>query len=312
MEEITRPRIVFLDGATLDPGDNPLQGLDDLGIVEAYPRSSPEEISLRCAKADIIVTNKAPVSRETIAAAPHLRFIAVTATGSNIVDTEAAKEHGIAVSNVPVYGTTAVAQFTFALLLELCHHVGRHSELVHKGDWVRSPDFCFWETPQVELSGLTLAVIGAGRIGQGVAELGRAFGMNAVTLGRKDDVLAAVGQADVVSLHCPLTPETEGLVGASFLARMKPSAFLLNTSRGGLVDEAALACALRAGEIAGAAVDVVSDEPMPENCPLLGVTNCIITPHIAWATLAARQRLARTTIENIQAFLDGQPKNCVA
>lgn len=314
-------KIVVLDGYTLNPGDLSWDALKALGEVVLFDRTPPDQVAARCADAEIIVTNKALVPREVIAALPKLRFIAVTATGFNIVDAAAAKERGIPVSNVPLYGTRAVAQFTIALLLELCHRVGAHADSVRAGDWVKSADWCFARFPLLELDGLTFGVVGWGRIGQATAEIARAMGMKIIAASRSakpprdgveflpvDEVFR---RADVVSLHCPLTPETKSLVNAERLALMKPTAFLLNTSRGPLLDEAAVAAALNSGRLAAAGLDVLSTEPPKADNPLLSARNCLITPHQAWAAKAARARLMETTVANVKAFLAGRPENVV-
>lgn len=314
-------KIVVLDGYTLNPGDLSWDALKALGEVVLHDRTPPEEVAARCADAEIVVTNKALLPREVIAALPKLRFITVTATGFNIVDAAAAKERGIPVSNVPLYGTRAVAQFTIALLLELCHRVGAHADSVRAGDWVKSADWCYARYPLLELDGLTFGVVGWGRIGQATAAIARATGMKIVAASRSarppvDGVdfvpLEEVfRRADVVSLHCPLTPETKQLVNAERLALMKPTAFLLNTSRGPLLDEAAVAAALNSGRIAAAGLDVLSTEPPKADNPLLSAKNCLITPHQAWAAKAARARLMDTTVANVRAFLAGRPENVV-
>lgn len=315
--------IVAIDGFTLNPGDNPWTPLEELGALVVHDRAAEDEIVSLSREADIIVTNKCPYSAATIEQLPKLKFIAVTATGYNIVDVAAAGRRGIPVSNVPEYGTRTVAQFTWALILELCHRVGLHSDSVRAGEWTKSPDFCYWRTPQVELAGKKLGLVGYGRIAQQVGQIGAAFGMETLASGRPGsrrpadarvqwlETVELFATADVVSLHCPLTPETQQLVNAKRLKRMQQSAFLVNTSRGALVNEQDLAAALRAGQIAGAAVDVASAEPIrPEN-PLLSAPNCLITPHMAWSSLAARQRLMRSTVENVAAFLAGKPTNVV-
>lgn len=314
-------KIVVLDGHTLNPGDLSWGALKALGEVALHDRTPPAEVAARCADAEIIVTNKALVPREVIAALPKLRFIAVTATGFNIVDAAAAKERGIPVSNVPLYGTRAVAQFTIALLLELCHRVGAHADSVRAGDWVKSADWCYSRYPLLELDGLTFGVVGWGRIGQATAEIARAMGMKIIAASRspkppKDgvefvDMGTLFRRADVVSLHCPLTPDTRSLVNAERLALMKPTALLLNTSRGPLLDEAAVAAALNDGRVAGAGLDVLSTEPPQADNPLLKAKNCLITPHQAWAAKAARARLMETTVANVGAFLAGTPQNVV-
>ena len=315
--------IVVVDGHTLNPGDLSWEELKALGSCVIYERSTPAEVLKRAVDAQILITNKAPLGREQIRALPRLRYIGVTATGYNIIDVAAAREQGIIVTNVPAYGTRSVAQHTFALLLELTQHAGHHSQRVRDGAWVRSPDWCFWEHPLVELDGLTMGILGFGRIGRAVGDLAQAFGMRVISAEspRSRDLprgVSSVGldalfsAADVVSLHCPLTDDTRHLVNASRLARMKPTAFLLNTSRGPLVDEAALAEALNAGGIAGAGLDVLSTEPPHADNPLLTARNCIITPHQAWATRAARARLMSVAVSNVKSFLEGKPQNVVS
>lgn len=301
-------RIVVLDGHTLNPGDNPWDPVAALGELTIHARTQPSEIVARAQDAAIVIINKAPLSAPTLAQLPQLQFIAVTATGYNIVDVAAARQRGIPVANVPEYGTDSVAQFTIALLLELCQQVGRHNESVQAGNWSAQNDFCYWETPQIELAGKTLAIIGHGRIGKRVATIARALGMRVCIMGRD---LAGLSEADVITLHCPLTAENAGLVNREFLGRLKPTAFLINTARGGLVVEQDLAAALKAGQLAGAAMDVVSEEPMRPDNPLRGAPRCLITPHMAWASLAARRRLMQTTAQNIAAFLAGKPINIV-
>jgi glycerate dehydrogenase len=316
-------RIVVLDGHTLAADGNSWDALHALGEVEIHDRSSPDEVAKRARGAAVLVTNKARVPDWVIDASPALRFIAVSATGFDCVDVAAAGRRGIPVSNVPEYGTDSVAQFTFALLLELCHHVGRHADAVRDGVWSRSPDFCFWKSPLVELAGKTMGVVGFGRIGRRVGELAHAFGMSVLAHGRSraappayapfgwaglDELFAA---ADVISLHCSLNPETGGLVNRERLRRVRSGALLLNTSRGGLVVEHDLAEALNEGRLAGAAVDVVTQEPIRPDNPLLSARNCLITPHIAWATREARRRLLDATVANVAGFLAGRPTNVV-
>lgn len=315
--------IVVLDGHTLNPGDLTWDELTELGPCEIFDRTPPGEVAARAANAEIVITNKAIVHRPQIEAMPKLKYIGVTATGYNVVDIEAAKERGIVVSNVPLYGTRSVAQHTFALLLELTQHVGHHAQTVREGRWAGSVDWCYWDKPLIELDGLTMGIVGYGRIGQATARLAEAFGMKIITVpshsGRRHESNLAVvdldylfSESDVVSLHCPLTPETKHLVNAERLARMKPTAFLLNTSRGPLIDEAALADALNSGRIAAAALDVLSMEPPPADNPLLTAKNCLITPHNAWAMRAARARLMKTSVDNVRAFLAGTPQNVVS
>ena len=313
-------RIVILDGFTLNPGDLSWNELQSLGSCEIYDRTPDHEVIRRSADAEIVLTNKTKLIREHIQSLPKLRYIGVLATGTNVVDLKAARERNIPVTNVPGYGTKSVAQTTMALLLELCHCVGHHSQTVHEGRWSRNVDWCYWDFPLIELDGLTMGVVGFGNIGRAVAALARAFGMRVLvyTASRRiaefvsfTDLESLFRQSDVVSLHCPLTPETQNLVNSQRLSWMKPSAFLLNTSRGGLVDERALADALNSGRIAGAGLDVLSTEPPPLGHPLLSAKNCIITPHLAWATRASRSRLMNAAAENIGAFLNGKPQNVV-
>ena len=315
-------KIVVLDGYTLNPGDLSWDELKALGECKIHDRTPADEVVDRAVGADIVLTNKTPVTRESILALPKLQYIGVLATGYNIVDAIAARERGIPVANVPTYGTNSVAQHTFALLLELTQHAGHHARTVHDARWTKSPDFCYWDHPLVELDGLTMGIVGYGRIGRAVADLALAFGMKVLVNSRSTpreiaanvrpvELDALLGESDVVSLHCPLTPETRHLVNAQRLGLMKSAAFLLNTSRGPLIDEAALADALNAGRIAGAGLDVLSAEPPPSSNPLLGAKNCLITPHIAWASRAARARLMQVAVANVRAFIAGKPQNVV-
>lgn len=320
-------RIVVLDGFTVNPGDNPWDELAQLGELEVHDRSADDEVSERARGAPIVLTNKTQLGADVLARLPGLRFVSVLATGYNVVDVVAARELGVLVANVPEYGTDSVAQHAIALLLELCQRVGEHDAAVRAGEWERSPDFCFWHQPPIELARLTMGVVGFGRIGRRVAELAHAFGMRVIAShgGRGPAPRPAppwapfawrstrevFAEADAVSLHCPLGPDNERFVNAALLRVMKRTALLVNTARGALVDEAALAAALGAGEIAGAALDVVADEPMRGDNPLLGTRNCILTPHMAWGSLAARRRLVATTVENVRAFLAGRPINLV-
>jgi glycerate dehydrogenase len=315
------PSIVVVDGYTLNPGDLDWQRLEQLGSCAIYDRSDSEEVVERIANAGIVLTNKAPMSRETLAGNERLKYVGVTATGYNIVDVEAATELGIMVTNVPSYGTASVAQMVFAHLLNLTQHVADHAQAVRAGRWASSPDFCFWDSPLLELEGMTMGTIGFGRIGRATAKLAQAFQMNVLAHSRgsideasgvRATSLETVFQeSDVVSLHCPLTPETERLVNRERLALMKPTAFLINTSRGALVDEAALADALNSGRLAGAGLDVLETEPPKRDHPLYAAKNCYITPHIAWATRSSRQRLLDMAIDNVAAFLRGAPQNVV-
>ncbi len=312
-------KIVVLDGYTLNPGDLSWDKVAELGELEAHDRTLPEETIARAKGAEIVLTNKVALSRETISKLPDLKYIGVLATGYNLIDVKAAAEKGIVVSNVPVYGTKPVAQMTFSHILNLAQRVACNSKAVKKGKWSESKDFCYLDYPTIELDSLSIGIVGFGRIGQAVASLAKAFGMKilAYNAGRKkiaDNVefvkLDELFQrSDIVSLHCPLNSETEKIVNGEKLSLMKKTAFLVNTSRGGLIDESELADALNSGRIAGAGLDVLSTEPPEKSNPLLAAENCFITPHIAWATKAARERLMRTSVENIKAFLNGSPQN---
>ena len=315
------PKIVVLDGYALNPGDLSWEGLKLLGNCEIFDRSTVEESVQRAQGAEIVLTNKAVLARETIETLDQLRYIGVLATGYNIVDVVAARERGISVANVPIYGTNSVAQMVFSHLLNLTQRTGEHASAVDAGRWTSAIDWCFWDYPLVELEGLTMGIVGLGRIGRAVAKLADAFGMKVIATSRsQQDVPEYVdivkldqlfSRSDVVSLHCPLTAETENLVNTDRLAKMKPTAFIINTSRGPLIDESALAKALENDTIAGAGLDVLSAEPPPADNPLINVKNCYITPHIAWATQGARSRLLGTAVENVAAFLNGKPQNVV-
>lgn len=315
--------IVVLDGYTLNPGDISWEGIEKLGDVTIYDRTPVDKVIERSAGAEVIFTNKTPVSEEAINELTSLKFIGVLATGYNIVNTEAAKAKGVIVSNVPGYGTNSVVQMTIALLLELCLRVQRHSDAVMEGKWARSSDWCFWDYPLVELSGKTMGIIGFGRIGRQVGDVATAFGMNIVGNSRHwtdqsqrknfrwAEVPELLAQSDVVSIHCPLFPETKGLVNKESLMTMKKTAFLLNTSRGPIVVDEDLAEALNSEVIAGAGIDVLSVEPPSADNPLFKAKNCIITPHISWATKEARIRLMDITVSNLSAFINGNPVNVV-
>lgn len=316
-------RIVVLDGYALNPGDLSWDRLKKFGEVTVYDRTSPDEFIARAKDAEVLLTNKTPVREEVIGKLPALRFIGVLATGYNIVDVDAASRRGIIVSNIPDYGSYSVAQLTFALLLELCHHVQRHSDSVHEGAWAASKDWCYWKYPLTELFGKTMGIIGFGSIGRKVGDMATAFGMNLVATARTRsdqshrknfrwvDIPELLSESDVVSIHCPLTPETKGLINARSLAGMKNSAILLNTSRGPIIVDAELADALNTGVIAGAGIDVLSVEPPHQDNPLFTAKNCIITPHIAWATKEARTRLMGMAVDNLEAFVKGHPENVV-
>ncbi|WP_319243526.1 D-2-hydroxyacid dehydrogenase [uncultured Propionivibrio sp.] len=316
-------KIVVLDGYTLNPGDLNWSGIEQFGEVVVHDRTSAEQTMERIAGAEIIFTNKTPLTREHFAANPQLRFVGVLATGYNVVDIAAARERKIPVCNIPTYGTMAVAQFAAALMLELCHRVGRHADSVKAGDWSRGNDFCYWLNPLIELDGKTLGIVGFGRIGQAFGRIAQAFGMKIIAVdeypnkalesatlryGTLDELYA---EADVISLHCPLFDNNKGMINKSAIARMKPGVLILNTSRGPLINEADLAEALAAGKVGGAGVDVLSSEPPALTNPLLSAPNCIVTPHIAWATKEARSRLMDIATDNLAAFLKGSPKNVV-
>ena len=311
-------KVVILDAYTANPGDLSWGPVEAVGPCTIHDRTAAGELLARAAGAEALVTNKTLLDRDTIAALPALRVISVLATGYNVVDVAAARDRGIAVCNVPEYATPNTAQATWALILELTNRVGELSASVHAGRWSKSPDFCYWDGELVELAGRTLGIVGYGRIGRTVAAIGRAFGMRILAHRRTPgpdaecvNLETLLRESDVVSLHCPLTPETQGLIDARRLALMKPTALLVNAARGPLVVEADLAAALDAGRIAGAALDVLSIEPPPASNPLLTAKNCIITPHVAWATRDARRRLIEATAENLRAFAAGRPRNVV-
>ena len=318
-------KIVVLDGHTLNPGDLSWQRLEKTGSVSVYDRTGAESIIERSTDAEIILTNKTPLSADTIQSLERLTYIGVLATGYNVVDIDAAASRDIPVSNVPTYGTVAVAQMVFAHLLEHCHHVADHSKAVHQGEWNAQPDFCFWNYPLFELAGKTLGIVGFGRIGRQVGIIASSFGMavraydsfqsdppSEITDFAWVSLDELFSQSDVISLHCPLFPETEGLIDTRRIGQMKKSAILINASRGGLVVDQDLADALNEGKIAGASLDVVSntEPPDPKN-PLLTAANCLITPHIAWAAKESRSRLLETAIDNVEAFVRGSPQNVV-
>ena len=318
-------KIVVLDGYTENPGDLSWSRLEELGEFIVYDRSSltdEDEAIARIGEAEIVITNKMPITKRVLDSCPSIRYIGVLATGYNVVDYVYAAKKGIPVTNVPGYGTDTVAQFTFALLLEICHHVAHHSEAVHAGRWEQSPDFCFCDYPQIELAGKTMGIIGFGRIGQKVGTIAKAFGMKVLAhspheyesgkaIGTYVNLDTLLAESDVISLHCPLFPETEGIINQATIAKMKDGVILLNNGRGPLVVEQDLADALNSGKIQAAAVDVVSAEPIKGDNPLLTAKNCFITPHIAWATKEARQRIMDCAVNNVKAFLSGAPENVV-
>ena len=316
-------KIVILDGYALNPGDLSYDVLRQFGDLTIFDRTDSEaEAIARIGDSEIVLTNKVPITEPLLAVCPGIRLVCVMATGYNVVDCAACARRGIPVTNVPSYGTAAVAQFTMALLLELCHHVGLHDRDVHSGGWEKADCFTYWLTQQMELAGKTLGIIGFGAIGKAVGRLARAFGMDVLAYNRSRseegrsiaayvDLDTLLEKSDIVSLHCPLFPETEHIINAASISKMKDGAMLINTARGPLVEEKALAQALLTGKLRGAAVDVASREPIAAENPLLSCPNCIITPHMAWAPVESRQRLLDTVVENIRGFLNGTPQNVV-
>lgn len=315
--------IVILDGYALNPGDNPWTPLEKLGTLTIYDRTPIEAIVERAREAEIVITNKAPLNAETINALPKLRYIGVTATGYNVVDIRAAAKRAIPVCNVVAYGVNSVAQHVMALLLELCRRTSLHDASVRAGDWASAPDWCYWKSPQVELTGKVMGVIGFGSIGRKVAELANAFGMSILAYTRSPqrppaytpfsfvDQATLFTKADVISLHCPLTDSNTGMINATTLASMKSGAFLLNTARGQLLDENAVAAALHSGHLGGFAADVLSQEPPRPDNVLLQAPSTLITPHISWASLDARTNIIRLTANNIRAWQEGKATNVV-
>ena len=318
-------KLVVLDGYTENPGDLSWEALRAFGEVTIYERTSYVDapiIAERLQDADIAVVNKTPITKQTLDACPHLKLICVLATGYNVVDCACAKEKGIPVCNVPAYGTASVSQFAIALLLELCHHIGHHSETVHAGRWANNADWCYWDYPMVELAGKTIGIIGFGRIGQTTGKIAKAMGMRVLAydsfqsdagraLAEYVDLDTLLAQSDVIALHCPLFPETQGIINRDTIAKMKDGVILINNSRGPLVVEQDLADALNSGKVLAAGLDVVSTEPIRGDNPLLTAKNCIITPHISWAPKESRQRIMDCTVENVKAFLAGKPVNVV-
>lgn len=316
-------KIIVLDGYTENPGDLSWKDLEALGELTVYDRTPKERIIERIGAAQAVYTNKTPISKETIAACPSLKFIGVLATGYNVVDIEAATKAGIAVTNIPTYGTDSVAQFAIALLLEICHHIGEHSDCVKAGDWTNNPDWSFWNHPLIELAGKTIGIIGFGRIGQRTAIIAQALGMKVLAYDSYQnkalesetchytELQELLKQSDVISLHCPLLPSTQGIINKQTIAEMKDGVILINCSRGPLVVEEDLCAALDSGKVAGAAVDVVSTEPIRADNPLLTAKNIIITPHIAWAPKESRQRLMDIAVDNLRAFINNKPCNLV-
>ena len=315
-------KITVLDGKGVNPGDLSWDFLQEFGEYEVFDRTPTTELTIdRLQKATIAITNKTPIDAAIMDACPDLKLICVLATGYNVIDCDAAKSRGIPVCNVPDYGTSAVAQFTIALLLEVCHQIGHHNKLVHQGVWTSCSSFCFWDAPQMELASKTLGIIGFGRIGQAVAKIANALGMRVLACSRTSksncpiaeyvDMDTLLKESDVISLHCPLTEQTKGMINRQTIAKMKDGVIILNTSRGAVFDEAAVADALRSGKLSAAAVDVATYEPIPADSPLLTAPNCIITPHMAWAPKESRQRILNTTAKSICGFLTGSVVNSV-
>ena len=318
-------KIVVLDGYTENPGDLSWAGLEALGEVTVYDRTAYQEsplIAERISDAEIVVMNKTPISKETIDKCPNIQMIAVLATGYNVVDYNYAREKGIPVCNVPTYGTASVSQFSIALLLEICHHIGHHSASVHAGNWASNADWCYWDYPLIELEGKTIGIIGFGRIGQAEGRVAKALGMKVLACdlypndkGREIaeyvDLDTLFARSDVITLHCNLTPENTGMINKDTIAKMKDGAILINNARGQLIVEQDVADALNSGKLAAAGLDVVYTEPIKADNPLLQAKNCIITPHISWAPIESRQRIMDATVENVKAFLNGTPQNVV-
>ena len=315
-------KIVVLDGYTENPGDLSWEALAALGELTVYDRTPADEIVSRISDAEIVITNKTPITRATMDACPNMRYIAVLATGYNVIDVNAAKEKGIPVSNVPTYGTAAVGQFAIAMLLEICHHVAHHSQSVYAGKWNACPDWCYWDYPLIELDGKTMGIIGFGRIGQTTGRIAKAMGMHILAydtfqsesgkaIGEYVDLDTLLASSDVIALHCPLFPESEGIINKDTIAKMKDGVILLNNSRGPLIVEQDLYDALESGKIAAAGLDVMSAEPVKKDNVLLKAKNCIITPHISWASKECRQRIMDCAVRNLRAYLDGKPENVV-
>jgi glycerate dehydrogenase len=315
-------KIVILDGYTENPGDLSWDGFRALGELTVYNRTPVEAIIERIGDAEAVIVNKTPISRETFEVCPGIRYIGVLATGYNIVDIKAAQEWGVTITNIPAYGTAAVGQFAIALLLEICHHIGHHNKEVHEGRWEKNADWCFWDYPLIELAGKTIGIIGFGRIGQATGVIAKALGMRVIAYDEiQNETGRAVGeyfpletllaQSDVISLHCPLFPSTQGIINKHTIAKMKDGVILLNNSRGALIVEQDLADALNSGKVYAAGLDVVSTEPIRGDNPLLKAKNCIITPHISWASRESRQRLMDIAVDNLRAYLNNNPQNVI-
>ncbi len=317
-------KIVILDGYTLNPGDLSWEGFESLGTVEVYDRTPADQITKRIGDADVVITNKVPITKETLSACPHIKYMGVLATGYNVIDVEAAKKKGVIVTNIPTYGTDAVAQFAIGLLLEICHHIGAHSDSVKALEWTNNDDWCYWNYPLIELAGKTMGIIGYGRIGQRTGQIAQALGMNVLAVDKfqmkelECDTMRYVEldelykNADVIALHCPLFPDTEGMISKASIARMKDGVIIINNSRGPLIVEQDLAEALNSGKVYAAGLDVASAEPIQADNPLLKAKNCIITPHISWAPKESRQRLMDIAVHNLKAFNEGKPVNTVS
>ena len=316
-------KMVVLDGYTENPGDLSWDGLREFGELTVYDRTgSEDEVIARIGEAEVVFVNKVPITKRVLEECPNIKFISVLATGYNVIDGKTAAEKGIVVSNIPSYGTAAVAQFAIALLLEVCHHVAHHSEAVHQGRWAANPDWCFWDYPLIELQGKTMGIIGFGRIGQATGRIAKALGMKVIAYSRsvredgKDiaeyvDLDTLLRTSDVIALHCPLFPETEGIINKANIEKMKDGVIIINNSRGQLVVEQDLADALNSGKVYAAGLDVVSTEPIREDNPLLKAKNCLITPHISWAPKESRQRIMDMSYNNLKAFAEGRPINVV-
>lgn len=316
-------KIVILDGYTENPGDLSWEAFRELGELTVYDRTPEEEIIERIGDAEAVIVNKVPITKDTLERCPNIRYIGLLATGYNVVDVKAAREKNVEVCNIPTYGTTAVGQFAMAMLLEICHHVGHHSQAVHEGRWTTNQDWCFWDYPLIELAGKTMGIIGYGRIGQNTGKLAQAFGMKVLaydTMKNPDlvcdtcryvELEELFAESDVITLHCPLFPRTEGIINQKNIAKMKDGVIILNNSRGPLIVEGDLRGALDSGKVYAAGLDVVSTEPIKSNNPLLGAKNCFITPHISWAPRESRQRLMDTAVSNLAAYIKGTPQNVV-
>lgn len=314
-------KIVVLDGYSLNPGDLSWERLKELGSVEIYERTHEDEIEERVGDCEIVITNKTPITRELLEKKPGIKYVGVLATGYNVVDIEAAKDNGVVVTNIPTYGTQAVAQYVFALLLELCHRIAHHDQRVKEGAWSSAKDFCFWDYPLTELAGKTMGLIGYGRIGRATGRIAKAFGMEVLVYDLKKsdeegvefvDLENLYRRSHVVSLHCPLTEDNIRMIDRESIGRMKEGVLLINTSRGPLIDEEDLAEALNNKRVGGAALDVLAEEPAREDNPLMKADNCIITPHIAWAPKEARERLLNTAVDNLEGYLAGRVQNKVS